>query len=181
MDKNLTRYLNNHLAGSSVALLLIQELADSHDVPEARDFLLHLKKKVEADRALLEDLLQRIGKRPSALLKIAGEISARIVGFKLKWEQIKPGKLGLFEALEILAVGVQGKRLLWVALREIAAGFPEWNGIDFEELERQAIQQRDKIEFWRMQASRDILADGKRRTTGPTVGLHPMAGKRRNA
>jgi len=162
MDQELTRYLNDHLAGSSGALLLIQELADSHDDPEARDFFLQFKVKVEADRSLLEDLLVRIGQNPSAFLKVAGAIAARIGGIKLMWEQIEPGKLGLFEALEMLALGVQGKCLLWVALREISAWIPEWNGIDFVELELQAIQQRDEIEFWRIKAAVDILADEER-------------------
>jgi hypothetical protein len=163
MDQELTRYLNDHLAGSAGALLLIQELADSHDDPEAQVFFLQFKVKVEADRSLLEDLLVRIGQDPSAFIKMAGAIAARIGGIKLMWEQIEPGKLGLFEALEILALGVQGKCLLWVALREISTCFPEWNGIDFVRLEQMAIQQRDEIESWRICAGIDILADPERR------------------
>lgn len=41
--------------------------------------------------------------------------------------------------------------------------FPEWNGINFRELELQAIQQRDNIEFWRIRAATDVLADAERR------------------
>jgi len=163
MDHDITRYINDHLAGSSGALLLIQELAESHDAPEARDYFLHLKEKVKADQCVLEDLLERIGQNPSTLLKAAGRVAAHIGSIKLMWEQVEPGKLGLFEALEILALGVQGKRLLWVALREIASWFPEWEGIDFAELELQAIQQRDDIEFWRLHAAKDILAGVERR------------------
>ncbi|MES2658006.1 MAG: hypothetical protein V4689_05280 [Verrucomicrobiota bacterium] len=164
MDQELTRYLNDHLAGSSGALLLIQELADHHDAPEARGFFLDLKEKVEADRSLLKELLERIGQSPSTLLQVAGGVAARIGGIKLMWEQIEPGKLGLFEALEMLALGVQGKRLLWVALGEITSWFPEWRDIDFAELELQAIQQRDDIELWRIEAALDILADVERRS-----------------
>lgn len=159
MDQELTRYLNDHLAGSSGALLLIQELADSHDDPQAREFFLQFKEKVEADCSLLGDLLVRIGQNPCDFHKVAGATAARIGGIKLMWEQIEPGKLELFEALEMLALGVQGKCQLWVALREISAGFPEWNGIDFVKLELMAIQQRDEIESWRIQAGIDILAD----------------------
>ena len=162
-DKDLTRYLNDHLAGSSTALLLIQELADNHDADGARDSFLHLKEAVEADRSRLEDLFQRIGQDPSAVIQMAGSIAAKFTSIKLMWEQIEPGKLGLFEALELLALGVEGKRLLWGALREIAAWFPEWEGIDFDELDQRAIQQRSDIEFWRMRAARDIMADVDRR------------------
>ena len=163
MDQELTRYLNDHLAGSSGALLLIQELADSHDNPEAREYFLQFKGKVEADRALLEDLLVRMGQSPSGFHQWAGAIAARIGGIKLMWEQIEPGKLGLFEALEMLALGVQGKCLLWVVLGKIAAWHPEWNGIDFVELEQNAIQQRDEIEWLRIEAGIEILVEAERR------------------
>jgi hypothetical protein len=113
---------------------------------------------------MLEDLFERIGQDPSALIKMAGGITARITSIKLMWEQIEPGKLGLFEALEMLALGVEGKRLLWGALREIAAWFPEWEGIDFDQLDLRAIQQRDGIEFWRIRAAKNILVDEERRT-----------------
>ncbi len=163
MDQELTRYLNEHLAGSAGALLLIQKLAESHGEAEARDFFSLLNEKVESDRCLLEDLIQKLGKEPSTFLRIAGGITARIAGIKLMWEQMESGKLGLFEALEMLALGVHGKRLLWVALMEIADWIPEWDGIDFVALERQAIQQRDDIEFWRIQAAISILAPAERR------------------
>lgn len=163
MDYDITRYLNDHLAGSSGASLLIQKLAERHDEPDARDFFRRLQEKVESDRQLLEDLLRRIGKEPSGFLKMAGGIASRFVGIKLMWEQVEPRKLGLFEALEMLALGVQGKRLLWVALMEVADWFPEWEDIDFVELELQAIQQRDDIEFWRIQAALSILVVEDRR------------------
>lgn len=171
MDHDITRYLNDHLAGSSGALLLIQKLVESHDEPDAREFFRDLRTKVEADRFLLEDLLERIGKEPSAFHKMAGGIASRFVGIKLMREQVEPGKLGLFEALEMLALGVQGKRLLWVALMEVADWFPEWEEIDFVELELQAIQQRDYIEFWRIQAALSILVVDERRHGSETLDL----------
>lgn len=163
MDQELARYLHDHLAGSSGALLLIQELADNHEVPEARAFFSDLKRKVEADRALLEDLLEKIGKDRGTFFKVAGDVAARVGGIKLLWEGVEPGKLGMFEALEMLELGVQGKRLLWLALQEITAWFPEWQEYDFAGLELEAIEQRDGIEVWRIEASRDVLADAERR------------------
>lgn len=164
MDKEIIRYLNDHLAGSSAAFPLIQELSESQDEHGARDFFLHLKKEVGADRSMLEDLLEKIGHDPGVLHQIAGGVASRVAGVKLRWERIEPGEPGLLEALEMLAVGVQGKRLLWASLMEIAGWFPEWIGIDFEELELRATRQRDGIEFWRLQAAASILVDGERRT-----------------
>ncbi|MES2981066.1 MAG: hypothetical protein V4727_02040 [Verrucomicrobiota bacterium] len=164
MDQDITRYLNDHLAGSSAAILLIQELAESYQAPEARDFFFQLKEEVKDDRLILEDLFERIGKEPSVLIKMAGVMAARITSLKLMWEKIEPGKLGLLEGLEMLELGVEGKRLLWKSLREIAIWFPEWEGIDFEKLDLRAIQQRRDIEFWRINAAKNILANVNRRS-----------------
>ncbi|RYD74074.1 MAG: hypothetical protein EOP84_20510 [Verrucomicrobiaceae bacterium] len=164
MDQELARYPHDHLAGSSGALLLIQELADNHEVPEARDFLRDQKQEVEADRALLEELLEKMGKDRGTLFKVARDVAARVGGIKLLWERVEPGNLGMFEALEVLALGVQGKRLLWLALNEITSWFPEWQKYDLAGLELEAIEQRDGIEAWRIVASRDILANAEGRS-----------------
>ncbi len=162
MDNELTRYINDHLAGSSGALLLIQEIADKHDVPEAKVFFQELHGKVMEDRRTLEGLLKRIDQAPSGLLKLAGGIAARVGGIKLLWEKVEPGKLGMFEALEMLALGIQGKRLLWIVMDAIAHRFPEWRDLDFKALEMEAIEQRDEVEEWRLDAAMDAFLEGRK-------------------
>ncbi len=175
MDQEITRYLHDHLAGSSGGLLLIQKLAENHDDPEAKAFFTRLKTDVEADRDTLQELLEKIDQDKGGFFKVAGDVAARVSGMKLLWEGLEPGKLGMFEALEMLAIGVQGKRLMWVVLQQVAPWFPEWRGIDFSKLELEAIEQRDGVEAWRVEAARDILADAERRavkTSGSGGHLH---------
>ena len=57
----------------------------------------------------------------------------------------------------MLAIGIQGKRLLWVMLGEIAPQFPSWRDIHFADLELAAIQQRDAVEVRRLAAGRDAF------------------------
>lgn len=158
MKQELERYLNDHLAGASGAILVIQHIIDTMEESEARDFFGDLKLMVQADRDLLQHLLTTSGMQPSTVLKVAGGITARVGLMKLMWEGLEPGMLGMFEAFEMLALGVQGKRLLWRALHEIAPWYPEWSDHDFSELERKAIEQRDGIEHWRIQAARTSLS-----------------------
>jgi hypothetical protein len=157
MHTELERYLNDHLAGSSGALLMIGYLVDTLEDPQAIDFFQGLKTDVEEDRHLLEHLLTSGGMEPSSLLKVAGKLTARLGFLKLMWEGFEPGELGLFEALEMLALGVQGKRLLWVALREIAPAYPAWKDVNFADLELEAIRQRDGVEAWRIEVVRDVF------------------------
>ncbi|RYD35949.1 MAG: hypothetical protein EOP87_06390 [Verrucomicrobiaceae bacterium] len=169
MDNELTRYVNDHLAGSSGALLLVDEIASHHDDPEARLFFAELKDKIREDRDVLDGLLKRIAEEPSALMKVAGGIAARVGGLKLMWEKVEPGKLGMFEALEMLTLGIQGKRLLWTIMREIQPWFPEWTDLNFQELELEAIRQRDEVEEWRVRAGIDSLVSAERKSAAGDI------------
>ena len=163
MDQDLQRYINDHLAGSQGAISLIQDLADRQEMESEAKFFLDLKSKVEKDQEILKSLLARANLEQSTILKIAGSLTAKAGRIKLMWEGLETGKLGMFEALEILALGIQGKRLLWVVLAEIAPFFPEWNDIHFADLELEAISQRDSVEERRVEAGREALTNIERR------------------
>lgn len=143
--------------------MVIQHFIDTMEESEARDYFLQLNRAVESDRVLLEHLLSSAGLKSSGLASAAGGITARVGFLKLMWEGFEPGELGMFEGLEMIALGIQGKRLLWLALREIACWFPEWDDVDFSKLELDAISQRDGVEFWRIEAARDTLPAVSRR------------------
>lgn len=163
MDTELQRYLNDHLAGSAGAVGLIQTLADNAVDPEEELFFASLKEKVEEDRLQLKDLISLLGKNSSTLLEAAGNLTEKAGRLKLMWEGLEPGQLGRFEAIEMLAVGIQGKRLLWVVLGELAPWIPEWSGIDFAGRELEAIAQRDAVESRRIEAGLNGLIDAERR------------------
>jgi len=162
MDSNLERYLNDHLAGSSGAVDLIAAIANASNDPLQSGFFRDLKDKVEIDRILLKDLLAKIGQRDSKLLQVAGGLTEKAGRLKLLWEGFEPGNLGMFEAMEMLCLGIQGKRLLWVVLGRIKPSIPEWWDVDFAALEREAVDQRDAVEIYRLQAGLEALVDAER-------------------
>ena len=160
MNDRLERYLNDHLAGATGALVIIDDLAARQTDPAEERFFRDLKSAVEEDRDLLKKLLKRADLEESTAQKLAGGITARAGRLKLLWEGMDPGELGIFEALEMLVLGIQGKRILWLMLGDIAPLFPEWSHVDFPALERQAIEQRDAVELRRRTAGRLALAPG---------------------
>ena len=92
---------------------------------------------------------------------MAGNITAKAGRLKLAWEGLDLGNLGAFEALEILALGIQGTRILWAMLELISPSVPEWNALDFASLERAAVSQRDLVEERRLKAGlAALLPDG---------------------
>ena len=165
MDKQLRRYLNDHLAGARGAIKVLDHLVASQAEEAAGEFYRHLKSQVEADHHKLQHLLASAGLDQSMPIQLAGAVTARAGRLKLMWEGFEPGELGLFEALEMLALGIQGKRLLWVILGNIAPAFPEWSEINFAELELAAIRQRDAVEARRIEAGRAALIDPERLAT----------------
>ena len=75
----------------------------------------------------------------------------------MKLHQQVSGPVGKLEALEALAVGIQGKLALWKAL-EVAAD-PRLSGVDFEQLRGRALAQYDEVEECRLEvAVRAVLA-----------------------
>jgi len=62
--------------------------------------------------------------------------------------------------LEGLIMGVTGKKLLWRALA--AAKLPRLNGFNFEQLQRRAEQQVERIETERISAVRQAFAEANR-------------------
>jgi len=162
MDKHVERYLNDHHAGANGALQLIHQLAERQEIESESLFFQNLEKMVEKDQSLLKDLLEKANIEKSLTLQIAGTLTEGAGRLKLLWEGLNPGELGMFEALEVLALGLQGKRLLWVMLGKLSPYFPEWATYDFAELELQAIEQRDQIEERRIEAGCESLLDRQR-------------------
>lgn len=154
MDENLERYLNDHLAGSVAAVDTIELLADRSENEDDRKFYTNLLAKVEKDREVLGNLLKKAGQDRSGFLEAAGELTAKASRLKLRWEGLSTGSLGLLEAIEMLALGIEGKRRLWLLLGGIASSIPEWEGTDFKALEADAKAQGEAVEQRRILAGK---------------------------
>lgn len=152
--KHLTTYLNDHLAGSVVALELMEHLEAAHRDSAVADFLVTLRAEVAADRQELEALLERLHtseSRPRQILAWLGEKAAQL---KLQFDDAAGGDLRLFEGLEVLSLGIEGKRSLWLALATVAEEFPALQGVDYQRLIQRAEMQRRQVEHERLRAAR---------------------------
>jgi hypothetical protein len=158
MNPELQRYLNDHFAGSEGAILLLTDLISRSEEMEEKRFFVELKARIENDRSILAKVLKAAELETEQTVKAAGKLTAKASRLKLLWEGMKPDELGHFEACEMLALGIQGKRLLWRVLAEIAPFRPDWHSFDFHELERGAERQRDAMEEQRMRAARRVFA-----------------------
>ena len=153
--EHLATYLNDHLAGSVVALELLENL-EGRSEEGAKSFFAGLRTEIAADKRELESLMERLRVSQSAPRKAAAWLSVKLAEIKLKLDDRSAGPLWRFEALEALSLGIEGKLCLWRALA-IASSVPELAGIDYDRLADRAIDQRARVEVVRLEAARAAL------------------------
>lgn len=157
-DEHLATYLNDHLAGSVAAIELLEYLEKVHVGTDMARFFAELRADVEADRRELEALMDRLQIAKSFSRKVTAWLTEKITQLKLRLDDPRGGPLCLLEALEVLALGIEGKRALWRALAAAAEAAPRLQGVDYERLAQRAEEQRRRVEVARLEAARAALS-----------------------
>jgi len=157
MKNSLEPYLNHHLAGTAGALVLLDEIISRHESAEEIHYFSMLRDEVQGEQNFLRGLLESAKMEVSKILEYADAVTARGSRSGITLQGISTGELGLLESLEVLALGFQGKRLMWKALAALAPQIPAWKNVDFAALERATLRQRDGVEERRMACVRKAL------------------------
>jgi hypothetical protein len=152
--ERLHLYLNDHLAGSVAAIELIDNLISDHPQNRFVKFFRDLRNEIHADQEKLRNLIQKVGAKESAVRKAGAWLAEKFGRTKLGDPD---DRAELLEALEGLALGITGKRLLWRSLATISANFPELQGTDFNVLEERAQDQFSRVEDLRMDVMREAF------------------------
>ncbi len=156
--EHIATYLNDHLAGATGAVELLEHLEKEHADTEVGRLASGLRADVEADRQTLKSLMERLEVSRSRSRKAAGWLGEKAAELKLRLDDLGGGSLRLFESLEILSLGIEGKRSLWQALAAASEEAPHLRAADYEDLIRRAEEQRGRVEAARMAAARRALA-----------------------
>jgi hypothetical protein len=154
---HLLTYMNDHVAGSRTALELLDHLIDAHPDTESRAFFTTLRADIAADRRALDAMLESLGGKPSALREAAGWFGDRLARLKLVADDPGGGGLRHFEALELLALAILGKRSLWRALDSVKGQVPALRDVDFAQLVARAEEQYARAEARRLDAAARAL------------------------
>jgi hypothetical protein len=117
-----------------------------------------------------EAIMKRLG-IPRSPLKPPLAIAVERVGrLKLNGRVIEYSPLSRFAELDFLAIGIDGKKLLWANLRDLADLRAQLPDVDFDHLIARAERQRAEIEPFRSRAGREALAgsDARQGRVRPT-------------
>lgn len=156
-NEHLATYLNDHLAGSVVALELLEHLESDHSGKPLESFFKELRGDITADREKLESLMGQLDISESRTRKASAWLTEKVTALKLRLDDPADGDLRLFESLEALSLGIEGKRGLWLALSAVAERSPQLRLLDYPALIRRAEAQRSRVEEKRIETSKRVL------------------------
>ena len=149
-------YLNDHLAGSHLAIDLLEHLIETGDDPRERGELDQLLGEIREDQALVRRLQQDLAVSESPLKRAGAWLAERLAELRLRMG--KDAALQRLESLEMLGLGIQGKAALWRALNEVADRHAPLRSLDLLRLEQRAIDQFQRADALRLAAARAALA-----------------------
>jgi hypothetical protein len=136
---SLTGYLHDHLMGADAATEVVDRLRRSHAGTPVGVLFESLYRRFVRDRSVVEGLLSDLDASPRSVKRAMGGAAGKAL-------QAMTGgaidDLSLFQALEGLAIGVQGKRCMWRALQDVE---PPLNA-PLTTLESDAVRQWEAIE-----------------------------------
>jgi hypothetical protein len=155
----LTTYLNDHLAGAAGAIDVLSGLVRRHRRSPQGAVLRALLADIRADDRTLRTLAQALGTGPRWPKRLVGTLAGKVSRVRMRRLSGPRGAFALFEALELLSLGILGKRSLWRALRTVADGHAPIRRLSLDELETRAIEQFARVEVLRLQTARQALVD----------------------
>ena len=156
-DDYIATYLNDHLAGSVVAVELMENLETVYAGQPIADFIAKLRADIEVDIRELEDLMGQLQISESRTRKASAWLTEKFTQLKLRLDDPAHGDLRLFETLEALSLGIEGKRSLWLALSAAAELSPQLRIANYQRLQQRAEEQRARVEDQRLELARKAL------------------------
>ena len=157
-NEPLDSYLNDHLAASAAAVELIERLQTNNDDSALDAYLEGLLPEIEADRATLMQLMDRLGVPPSKPKQAAGKVLETLSRFRLNERVTGSAAVTRLMEVETLSLGIEGKLALWQSLSQVASTRPALTSFDLPTLMARAVDQRRGLEPHRLEAAAQALA-----------------------
>lgn len=156
--KYLAIYLNDHLAGATAGAELAARAEGENRGTPLGAFVTGLRREIEEDRRALEEVMALFGVSRDRLKVSAAWAGEKAGRLKLNGRLRGYSPLSTVVELEALSLGVEAKRLMWVALSEEETIAARVGADRLTDLARRAGRQREALEGHRLEAIRRALA-----------------------
>ena len=154
MPENLTTYLHDHLAGARFATSLLADLAEQKLDGDLAQFASTLRSEIEEDKSTLEEVLARLESQPSVIKEASAWLTQKMGRIKF---QLDSELFSIFEALEVLSLGILGKLALWNALDILPIEHEAVQQLDLQHLVDRARRQYAEVERLRISYAKQVL------------------------
>jgi hypothetical protein len=151
-------YLNDQLALGLAWRELARRAARENRGGAAGEALATVARMIAEDVDTFETIMRRLGVRRSSPKTAAAVVAERLARLKLNGRIRSYSPLSRFIELDVLAMGIDGKKLLWTTLRDLAGLGERLPDVDFAELIARAELQRELLEPHRAGAGRILSA-----------------------
>jgi hypothetical protein len=150
-------FLNDQLAAGMLWREMARRSQRSNSGTELGEALAGVSAEIAEDVETFQRIMRRLGIRLNPV-KIGLAVGAERLGrLKLNGRLGTYSPLSRFVELEFLAMGIEGKKLLWKTLRDLAGLASRLPDVDFDHLIERAERQRADLEPFRVQAGTEAL------------------------
>jgi hypothetical protein len=153
MAEPIAEYVQDHMAGARFAIALLGELSEQKVDTNVAHLAATLLPDIESDRIQLEECAKQFAEGSSTLKEATAWLAQKASRFKLDLNN----PLGIFEAVEMLTLGVLGKQALWRALQVVSAANSRFVALDLDDLIRRAQSQHQELETLRLQLAAKVF------------------------
>lgn len=158
MDRRLLGiYLNDQLAAGVLWREVARRAQRNNSGTELGDALERVASAIAEDVATFEDIMDRLGVRRRRVKPALAAAAERVGRLKLNGRLTGYSPLSRFVELDFLAIGIDGKKLLWSNLRDLAGVGERLGDVDFGDMIARAQWQRDELEPFRTRAGREAF------------------------
>ena len=156
---NLLGYLNDHLAGAAAGIQLAERCRDRDPGSELGLVLQALVIEIEQDRDVLERVVRVLGGSPNTIKRATALGAERLGSLRMWLPMVGPGseESARLEEVEVLSLGIEGKRLMWALLAQLSSTDARLSGFPFSDLKQRARSQRARLERFRLRLAADAL------------------------
>lgn len=159
MDRKLLSiYLNDHLTALTAGVELARRSAGSNEGTPLGGFLTEAGAALEAERAVLIDLMDRLSVRRDHLKQAAGWSGEKLGRFKLNGRLRGYSPLSRVTELEALLLLTRMNAALWRGLVPLLGSDPDFRDLDLEMRAGNADALADRVEEHRVAAVATALA-----------------------
>ena len=128
-------------------------------LPPATEDEERIAENLRADVETLDALRQRLAPYSGGVKRAGGWLAEKLLRLKLTRTSDVKERLALFESLEMLSLGIQGKRAMWALLGELSTRNHELAGHEYGVLELRAVDQFHQVEAARLALGRELFTE----------------------